>query len=293
MRKVLIMFFVSLFNVCAYAGTDKPVVILGSKVYVTQTQSGALYSLFKSAYTGNDVTETWGEDIWDFVKELHLSGNIDARDFSTIKWNFRSLEIIDLSDAEIMFYEGALGTNTGYYEPTDSYCIYNEGEIPIGAFFYWTTHEMRRFPEEFYDEGYHSLKKITLPTSTKKIRRNAFARNYNLEEIIIPEGVENIDFVAFRFCQSIKVLNLPSTLKTIGEMAFTNLYSLKEVHIKTKTPPYEYNAFGNYPDSDKKAYIKIGDPGYNANSQAVLYVPEGCARNYMGWKKYFSSIVEE
>lgn len=293
MRKVSIFLFVLLIGICSYAATDNSVFIKDRKVYVTQAQSGTLYSLFKSAFTGKNVTETWGEDVWDFVKELHLSGNIDARDFNTIKWNFRSLEVIDLSDAKIQYYKGELGTNEGYYRSGDSYSIYKEDEIPMGAFFYWMSHKFRSLPKEFYDEGYHSLKKITLPPDVKIIRRNAFARNYNLEEINFPEGIISIDFVAFRYCWSIRVLNLPSKLKNIGEMTFTDMYSLREVHIKAKNPPSEYNTFGNYPDSDRRGYIKNGDPEYNKNSKAVLYVPKGCAGNYKQWRKYFSSIVEE
>lgn len=293
MKKFFTILFVFFISICSYAVTGNSVVIKDSKVYVTQIESGTLYPLFKSTYTGKNVTDMWGEDVWDFVKELHLSGNIDARDFNTIKWNFRSLEVIDLSDAKIQYYKGELGTNEGYYRPGDSYSIYKEDEIPMGAFFYWMSHKFRSFPKEFNDEGYHSLKKITLPPDVKIIRRNAFARNYNLEEINFPEGIISIDFVAFRYCRSIKVLNLPSTLKNIGEMTFTDMYSLREVHIKAKNPPSEYNTFGNYPDSDKRGSIKIGDSEYNKISKAVLYVPKGCSEKYKGWKKYFSRIEEE
>ncbi len=202
--------------------------------------------------------------------KLKLSGHMDARDFDYIKWNCMKIEEVDLSDVVIDSYTGSDGTNEGYD------ASYGANEIPLGAFFYWVNSYKYNYTGRPSDEGMPSLKKIVLPQGIKAIRRNAFARAYNLTEINIPEGVESIDYVAFAICTSLEELRLPASLSTVGKQAFADMKKMKRFYIAATTPPTAYSSsFQGIP------------------SDADLYVPSGTENKYsnaVGWNA-FKSIV--
>lgn len=202
--------------------------------------------------------------------KLKLSGHMDARDFDFIKWDCMKVEEVDFSDVVIDSYTGREGTEEGNNK------TYAANEIPSGAFFYWINTHKYNYDGLPIDEGMPSLKKIVLPNGIKAIRRNAFARAYNLTEINIPEGVEAIDYVSFAICTSLEELRLPSSLKTVGQLAFADMKSLRKVYVSATTPPSaSSNAF------------------QGLSSEAILYVPSGTEnlyRNSVGWNT-FSQIV--
>lgn len=281
----------------------------GSNLTVYLNEPGTLYKMCRKYFDNVDTDKEYGEEIWGNITSITLSGIIDARDFSTLKWNFRNLQNVDLGGAKIVSYRGKYGTNEGYYDG-GVFSTYNANEIPIGAFFYWQSNDIREFPSELYDEGMTSLRSVKLPDGVKVIRRNAFARAYNMKEINIPEGVESVEMVAFRYCMSIEKLYLPSTLKNVGWLAFTEMSSLKEVHIAAKNMPIEetghssLQTFGNRLDASQVGgeigqiwrgwVIQMeGQQSSNEKTDAVLYVPVGCKANYKDWEKYFVKIVEE
>lgn len=190
------------------------------------------------------------------IEKLTISGYINARDFRFIKSNCTSLQELNLSNVKISSYEGNSGTNEGYND------YYAANEIPLGAFFYWAP----------VDEGMPSLKKVVLPNNIVAIRRNAFARAYNLTEINIPEGVKCIDFVAFALCKSLQNIVLPSTLGEIGTQAFRDCEKLENVKIQANYPP------------------KLGNDAFGGiSNNAKLIVPKGSADAYKksSWSKYF------
>ena len=74
------------------------------------------------------------------------------------------------------------------------------------------------------------VRKITLPSSLKKIGDFAFYYCKKLEEIIIPKNVTSIGEWAFCHCQSLESVEIPSSVTSIGDNAFigcTNLASLE------------------------------------------------------------------
>ena len=314
MKKILfIIGIIVAFAACAKI-ENKPTVEVSDKlikngdyVYAYLTKPGILYQLYK-----NDYSKEYGEEIWDDVVKIKIDGVIDARDFSTLKWNFRKLQDLDISGVSISEYRGEHGTNEGYYNMAEypEYSVYNANEIPIGAFFYWERNDIREFPQELFDEGMPSLHSIKLPEGIKTIRRNAFARAYNLREINIPEGVETVEMVALRYCMGVEKLYLPSTLKNIGWLTFTEMPMLKEVHIAAKEKPEENNihneaqSFGNRLDASQvqgeigqifRGWVVDveGMESHSYKTNATLYVPKGCKNNYKKWEKYFQNIVEE
>lgn len=73
-----------------------------------------------------------------------------------------------------------------------------------------------------------SLTAVTLPSSLRKIEKNAFEGCVSLKEIEIPEGVCHIGEEAFRGCGSLQHIKTPSTLSSIGKRAFYECNDLKE-----------------------------------------------------------------
>lgn len=63
------------------------------------------------------------------------------------------------------------------------------------------------------------------------IPSSAFQDAYNLQEVIIAEGIVAIDSLAFSDCYRLKSIELSSTLRSIGPKAFWNCYNLKYIDL--------------------------------------------------------------
>ena len=247
-KQISTFIFIALFSTLIFSSCSKEEndnsIENNSSVSVNVDEAGLLSQALQH-YTSNQI------------KKLTISGYINARDFRFIKSNCVSLEEINLSNVIISSYKGNSGTNEGY----DYY--YASNEIPLGAFFHWVP----------VDEGIPSLKKVVLPENIVAIRRNAFARAYNLTEINIPEGIKSIDFVAFALCKSLQNIILPSTLGEIGAQAFRDCEKLEYVRIKSIYPP------------------KLEDDAFEGiSNNAKLIVPKGSSDAYKksSWNKYFN-----
>lgn len=71
-------------------------------------------------------------------------------------------------------------------------------------------------------------KTIIIPKGIKTIGRACFAGT-NIEEVVLPEGIETIDSDAFNFCTKLRKINFPETLKVIGHGAFKGCFFLETV----------------------------------------------------------------
>ena len=97
-------------------------------------------------------------------------------------------------------------------EPHYSKLIINEGVTEI---------DNNKF--EFY-----LFNEIILPSTLKRIGRNAFNSNHELKEIIIPNSVEYIGPYAFYGCTHLESITLPNGITTInsGTFEYTNLKTI-------------------------------------------------------------------
>lgn len=137
-----------------------------------------------------DAITAAGKD-FKTLKNLKISGKIDARDFYFMRDEMEILQALNLKEVKI----------------AGSYNYYNcdEDQIPENAFI-----------------GKKSLNRIVLPDKLHSIGGSAFSKCSNLTgSLDIPEGVTDIDENAFSFCSSLTGnLSLPSSLKDIGRFAF-------------------------------------------------------------------------
>ena len=205
---------------------------------------------------------------------LKIHGEMDARDFYFLKTFSTMLEYLDISDVKIKEFYGPYGTMHDFHSMAQLNDVqYDADEIPSGAFFYW-------IPK---DEGMPSLREITLPDGIVRIRRNAFARAYNLTKINIPQGVTGLDRWCFCCCSSLKEIEIPESVIEIEREAFTGS-PLLVVHSRAKQPP-KLNCEG----------YGVFDCAEIKGKDRTLYVPNGSLKAYeeSDWATYFNKIVEE
>ena len=97
--------------------------------------------------------------------------------------------------------------------------------------------------------GANGLKKVEFEEGTETIITGICEVNYfdysenKIEEIIIPDGVTEIESFAFVGCTNVKEIKLPETLETIGDSAFGNCTGLESIKIPSKVKTIGYHAF--------------------------------------------------
>ena len=72
------------------------------------------------------------------------------------------------------------------------------------------------------------LTSFAIPEGVKKIGINAFFYS-GLEEVIVPDTVEIIEWSAFQDCQNLEKVVISKSLKELGDSAFKNCFKLKEI----------------------------------------------------------------
>lgn len=80
------------------------------------------------------------------------------------------------------------------------------------------------------------LTDITLPLGLTAVSRYMLAGT-SVANVVLPEGVTDIEQGAFEDCSQLRTIFLPATLRTIDENAFGYCSSLKEVYCDASVPP--------------------------------------------------------
>lgn len=86
----------------------------------------------------------------------------------------------------------------------------------------------------------NGCKKIVIPTGIKTIEKDCFTGT-DVEEVILPEGIERIEPCAFANCTELKKINFPETLNVIKDRVFLHCHLLTEVIL-----PETLAELGNY-----------------------------------------------
>ena len=156
------------------------------------------------------------------VKNLKVTGTIDARDFYMMRDEMTALQSINLKEVEIAAWEGGqIGDNW--------YSSFNANEIPDNAFANKSTLIRFVFPENITKIGSSAFSQTNLsgsliiPNSVTEIGLEAFAYCPLSGTLTLPNSLERIKQYAFASCSGfIGALNLPASLKEIGYGAFEN-----------------------------------------------------------------------
>ncbi len=136
--------------------------------------------------SGKDLTK---------VKNLKVTGTIDARDFFMMRDKMTALQSLNLKEVKIADANYNIGS---------TYYSYNANEIPREAF-----------------QQKSSLIRFVFPEGITKIGGSAFFGTNLSGSLIIPNGVTEIGSSAFNGCSSLSgTLTLPKSLVSIGGHAF-------------------------------------------------------------------------
>ena len=131
------------------------------------------------------------------ITNLTVTGNIDARDFTTMRDSMPYLNVIDLSSTIIAEYYDDLGLGTSEMK------FYNANLLPK------------------YCLSGKTLSTLLLPTSIDSISNQAFP-SLNLKSIVIPSKVKKFDDFTFAgsHIDSIQFA-APTSLEYIGKQVFS------------------------------------------------------------------------
>lgn len=174
------------------------------------------------------------------LQELTITGNIDARDLKCLRDELVTLQKLDISNANIVKYEGKNGT-----VPFNEYAVYQANELPCYSFNNYAsgkatlTHvslpnSITRIDQNAFKQC-KCLAEITIPTDVNIIGESAFSDCVSLIKITFPASLTRIENNAFSNCEQIASLNFPCKLEFIGKSAFRNCYNLTNISFgKTK-----------------------------------------------------------
>lgn len=88
-----------------------------------------------------------------------------------------------------------------------------------------------------------NIESYEVPNGVKIIGDNAFYKNKKMRNIVLPDGVEEIEQGAFCFCDSLENINFPNSLTYIGVQAFRNCLNLENVLLSKNLKVIDEEAF--------------------------------------------------
>lgn len=239
------------------------------------------------------------QDNYNTAEEIKLTGQVDARDLRLFKQQiFSSLKLLDISEVDIAYYEGDLGTYGGYqifkenWLPKFSIPDIDSVILPSSithidecALNFCTKIRYIEIPSNVTYIGRdalnncHSLREITIPQAVKTMAWGCLNHCTALEKVTILADLDSIDYGVFYDCTNLKEVTIAG-VKSIGMSAFYNCSSLQRIELPSGLEFVDMGAFYN---CSALEYIKI--PGsltnipmscfYNCNSAKTIIIEEG------------------
>jgi BspA type Leucine rich repeat region (6 copies) len=263
----------------------------------TVCTAGQLYNLSKS-YASS-------------VKNLTLTGVIDASDVQILRDSMPNLSVLDISGVSIAAYHGGNGTlgNISQYDANtlpdysflNPYIDYTEtynntlhsislpsGLTSIGAFAFGVCHGLSKitFPTGLTSIGDNAFYEcfgisgtVTFPAGLNSIGSDAFFNCSRITNVVVTEGITSLGDLVFEGCNGITSLTLPSSLTTLGSQTFLNCTSLQSITALNSMPPtVGSGCFDNTPS--------ITDVIVPSDDAVTAYKADA-----LGWYSYFPGGV--
>lgn len=150
--------------------------------------------------------------------------------------------------------------------------------------------------EEIKEYCFHrceKLESIKLP-NIKVLANGIFANCQNLNEVILPDGLNLISSIAFDECVSLKKITIPNTVITVGEYAFRDCKNLEYIKLSENLEKIESGAFSCcgslkeiiLPDSVCELCNAVF---YRAFSLKSINIPKNL--NCIGWRPFLNSGI--
>lgn len=123
------------------------------------------------------------------------------------------------------------------------------------------------------------IKEIVVPEGVTEIEENAFRdANKSLESVVLPSTLVKIGEEAFTYCEHLKAVKIPESVREIGERAFENCKSLEECNIPEGITEIKDRTFSSTALKHitlPKSIKKIGHLAFSSAPLEELVLPEG------------------
>jgi len=206
------------------------------------------------------------------VTNLTVIGNLDARDFKTMRDNMPALAVLNMSAVSVKAYSGTGGTNFTY--SSNNYGAYNQSsssypanEIPLFAFYDGASINGFSGWNSYY-VGYNSL--VSNP--------NYGISKTSLTSIILPNSITSIANQAFQGCTGLLSLKIPNSINSIGTSAFSGCTAIATVTMGTGATAIGSRAFDGCSELTSITFganvTSIGTYAFNGcNKLAIVTIP--------------------
>ena len=170
-------------------------------------------------------SEKWiGYAAFAFVRSLqsiHLPASIDSIS------NYAFYECDNLKTA-------TMDANNPKFSMAENQLLSKDGKRLVQCVL--TTLDTHTIPASVEELGSYAFSKakmshITLPSTLRKVGREALFFCDKLRQVTIEEGVEQIGSFAFNGCSALSSCRLPASLKQVGDALFVNCSGLQEVTV--------------------------------------------------------------
>ena len=117
------------------------------------------------------------------------------------------------------------------------------------------------------------------------IGERAFQGNGSVEQIVLPQGIEVIESLAFKDCSSLQYVVMGTELKNIGQDAFSYCSSLKELRLPEGMTVIDLCICAYCPSLEKvvipQSVEEISPSAFlECNKLYLIYGSNSCAENY-------------
>ena len=126
----------------------------------------------------------------------------------------------------------------------------------------------------------YALENITLPETLEEIGEEAFFNCYNLLSITIPESVKSIGYGAFLYCKEFTGVTIPAAVESIGANAFEYCSALTDITVDSDNAHYcdvngvlfskDMTLLHTYPEGKKDAVYAIPE-GVTVIEEGAFY----------------------
>ena len=139
-----------------------------------------------------------------------------------------------------------------------------------------------------------NLSEFDFPSTVETIGADALSTCMVLSDVLLHEGLKEVESNAFWYCSTFKNLVFPSSLTYLGGASCQYLQSLEAIYCSALTPPICDEDPSNKGRNHTFGPIS-GQPGHLCTPNDIpVYVPVGTSRLYAsayGWN-YFTNFVE-
>lgn len=283
------------------------------------------YNVNVTAMTNKSaLIEAVGEEHTGQVVSLKITGDINGYDIMAMRNKMDNLHYIDLSDANIVANDYEY--YTGYHTEDNilggrSFCYLAKlisVKLPktitkIGDFAFYGCSNLKEieFQTGLESIGYRafmdcgSIRELNFKSGLKTIGNEAFGYRYSsssgtvqIEELVLPEGVESIGSDAFAHVRALKRVAFPSSLKTIGSYAFYDCNQLGNISLPTSLqsiPEYAFQGCSSLTEVRIPSTItSIGDYAFSGCSllnDVYTYIVEPTQINMNTFSTYTTATL--